>query len=192
MLIVHIISTPDTRDFETLYTRVTYPVHPTVLINPTRQTLRVAILEEKRQESPTLVLIGHGTEYGLLDADLKTYLVDESWRGMLSTMTIIGIWCYAGNFADRLELKGFFTSNFVSNSEELFELGISSVPASDYQWTCDRISWENKTFASMIGQFLARDYPLALWCKDLQKYSDASPHIFVKYNYEAFYCSESE
>lgn len=110
MLIIHIISLLDTEQFSSIYK----DIDANILINPSKKVAKKSIIEEKE----CIVLIGHGTEYGLLNQRLDGFIVDSSMVQFLRNKTVIGIWCFAGNFADKYDLKGFFTSNFISNENE--------------------------------------------------------------------------
>lgn len=175
MLVIHIISTNDTQDFAKIY----YNLDARICINPSKSTLK----EELKREKECIVLIGHGTENGLLNQRLDGYIIDSSMVNFLRGKTIIGIWCYAGNFADKYNLKGFFTSNFISNTEELTNCGYEQFA------DCDKIIQdENLTFSWKINSFLQNKKPLNEWINTLQE--GCNDYKFVKYNYEALYYDE--
>jgi hypothetical protein len=170
MLVIHIISTEDTRSFSNIYENL----DARVLINPSSSEAKRAIIDEK----DIIILIGHGTEYGLLNSRLDGYFIDSGWVNLLRDKTIIGIWCYAGNFADRYGLKGFFTSNFISNVDELLECGFNNFEHSD-----SIIEYENVHFSNRINFYLRTNVPMDEWVNDLQENASIMP--FVQYNYEA-------
>ena len=170
MLVIHIISTEDTRSFSNIY----QGLETKVLINPSSSEAKKAIIDEK----DIIILIGHGTEYGLLNSRLDGYFIDSGWVNLLRDKTIIGIWCYAGNFADRYGLKGFFTSNFISNVDELLECGFNNFEHSD-----SIIEYENVHFSNRINFYLRTNVPMDEWVNDLQENASIMP--FVQYNYEA-------
>ena len=170
MLVIHIISKDDTKDFSGIYN----DLDATVLINPSTSIARKAIVDER----DIVVLIGHGTEHGLLNKNLNGYFIDSSWVQILRNKTVIGIWCYAGNFADRYCLKGFFTSNFISNVDELLECGFNNFENSDIT-----IKLENIWFSNRLNYYLRANVPIQDWIIDLQNNASIMP--FVQYNYEA-------
>jgi hypothetical protein len=170
MLVIHIISKEDTKDFSHIYN----DLDATVLINPSTSIARKAIVDE----SDVVVLIGHGTEYGLLNKNLNGYFIDSSWVQILRNKTVIGIWCYAGNFADRYGLKGFFISNFISNVDELLDCGFNNFENSDIA-----IEYENIWFSNRLNYYLRANVPIQDWIIDLQNNASIMP--FVQYNYEA-------
>ena len=176
MLVIHIISTEDTNDFSGIYDGL----DATVLINPSTRIAREAIVDEQ----DTIVLIGHGTDHGLLNKNLNGYFIDSGWVNLLRNKTIIGIWCNASNFADRYELTGFFTSMFISNAQELIDCGFQTFD------NCDEvIRTQNQIFASRINQLLSTNIPSRDWSKILFDSLD-NEERFVYYNYEAMYSTE--
>lgn len=172
MLVIHIISKEDTKDFSGIYN----DLDATVLINPSTHIAREAIVNE----NDTVVLIGHGDEGGLYNKSLNGYLIDSQWVNLLRNKIVIGIWCYAGNFADKYSLKGFFTSNFISNDKELVDCGFNDFNNSDII-----ICSENVWFSNRINHYLRHNYPIDKWISDLQENCSIMP--FVQYNYEALY-----
>jgi hypothetical protein len=176
MLVIHIISTEDTKDFSTIYDNL----DATILINPSTRIAREAIVDER----DTIVLIGHGTDYGLLNKNLNGYFIDSGWVNLLRNKTIIGIWCNASNFADRYDLTGFFTSMFISNAQELIDCGFQTFD------NCDEvIRIQNQIFASRINQLLSANTPSKDWATILFDSLD-NEERFVYYNYEAMYSTE--
>lgn len=174
MLVIHIISRDDTRDFDVLYRHLDVRV----MINPSRGEARRAIMDE----SDTVMLIGHGTEHGLLNDRLNGYIIDSSMVQLLRERTVIGIWCYAGNFADRYGLRGFFTSNFISNVDELLDCGFEMFDDAD-----DVIRSENVRFAENVNVMLRDRTPLSEWVDLLRGSIENNDRQFVLYNYEALY-----
>ena len=176
MLVIHIISTEDTNDFSGIYDGL----DATILINPTTRIAREAIVDER----DTIVLIGHGTDYGLLNKNLNGYFIDSGWVNLLRNKTIIGIWCNASNFADRYDLTGFFTSMFISNTQELIDCGFQTFD------NCDEvIRIQNQIFASRINRLLSANTPSRDWATILFDSLD-NEERFVYYNYEAMYSTE--
>lgn len=177
MLVIHVISTEDTKMFKCLYTGI----DAKVLVNPTKKDAKRAIIEEK----DCVMFIGHGTEYGLLNERLNGFLVGPDMVQFLRDKTVIGIWCYAGNFAQKYDLKGFFTSNFISNIDELIDCGFSRFNEDE-----DTISVENFLFSCRINEYLREKVPLCEWVDKLQDSVKDEKQPFVKYNYEALYFNE--
>lgn len=177
MLVIHIISTEDTNDFSGIYDGL----DATILINPTASECRRAIIDETER----IVLIGHGTECGLLNQRLDGYIIDSRMVQFLRGKDVIGIWCNASNFADRYDLTGFFTSMFISNTRELIECGFQTFDNCE-----EEIRRQNQIFASRINQLLSTNTPSREWATILFD-SLNNEERFVYYNYEAM-CSTEE
>ena len=178
MLVIHIISKEDTNDFSGIYEGLE---NTTVLINPKKSECRKAIIDEKER----IVFIGHGTAWGLLNQKLDGYIVDSGMVQFLRGKDIIGIWCNASDFGDRYDLTGFFTSMFISNTDELVTCGFQMFDGCD-----EEIERQNKIFASRINQLLTANTPSKEWAMKLYN-SLENEEKFVYYNYEAMYSSEN-
>ena len=177
MLIIHIISTEDTNDFAGIYEGL----NATILINPTPSECKRAIINEQDR----IVLIGHGTYWGLLNQRLDGFVVDPNMVQFLRGKDIIGIWCNASNFADRYDLKGFFTSMFISNSNELIDCGFQPFENCE-----EEIRRQNLIFAKRINELLITNTPSGDWATILFNSLTDSDERFVYYNYEAMYSSQ--
>ena len=145
-----------------------------ILINPSKGAVR-KLLKESNND---IVFCGHGDEMGLYNKDLNGYVISSNDVHLLRNHNIIGIWCFAGNFADRYDLHGFFTSMFISNIDEANYFNFNTTP--------DIITAENVKFSTMINELLKKQIPYSEWVDILQK--QANTHIpFVRFNYEALY-----
>ena len=178
MLVIHIISTEDTNDFSGIYDGL----DATILINPTASECRRAIFDETER----IVLIGHGTECGLLNQRLDGYIIDSRMVQFLRGKDVIGIWCNASNFADRYDLTGFFTSMFISNTNELMECGFQAFENCE-----EEIRRQNLIFAERIYELLAANTPSGNWATILYDSLTDSDERFVYYNYEAMYSTDN-
>ena len=174
MLVIHIISTEDTNDFAGIYEGL----DATVLINPTSSECKKALINEQER----IVLIGHGTDYGLLNQRLDGFIIGSNMVQFLRGKDVIGIWCNASNFADRYDLTGFFTSMFISNTNELIGCGLQSFDNCD-----EEIRQQNLIFSSRINKLLATNTPSKCWATILFNSLTDSDKKFVYYNYEAMY-----
>ena len=124
-----------------------------------------------------VMLLGHGTPQGLMNVEQNGFVVSDQHVEWLKNRQVIGIFCYASDFADRYGLHGFFTSMFISNVEE----ALYYLPHVD---TCDKvIEKENKLFCERINSLLKQHVPLEKWPTTLQEMADISIP-FVRYNYE--------
>ena len=152
-----------------------------LLLNPSKGQVR-SILRE-HSERP-LIINGHGTPNGLLNKDWNGYVVDSRVVDMLRKRScIIGVWCYASEFADKYDLKGFFTSMFISTPQEAAMEGFVHADPED-------ITKENLIFAKRLNR-LCKDLCFVdgrpcmdTWVMELQGHADICKG-FVRFNYEA-------
>lgn len=168
LLVFHIISKPDTEVFKTIYEDLP---EVSVYINPRSEEVRDIL---KSNPGITAIFIGHGDNRGLYDQGLRKYVVDSKTVPLLQGRTVIGIWCYAAEFADINNLHGFFTSNFISNAEESC---LECIPIGD-----EEINELNSRFAERVHMLLESDMELSLWVSELQSLARTQ---IEKYNYEA-------
>lgn len=125
-----------------------------------------------------VMLLGHGTPQGLLNVSQNGFAVGAEHVEWLRNRPIIGIFCYASEFADKYNLHGFFTSMFISNMEEaLFEQRYENA-------TDENISEQDILFCDRIHRLIADNTPLEQWPTILQGQADLSLP-FVRFNYEA-------
>lgn len=182
MLIIHIKTTKDTEDFSSIYVDLSI-FEPTILINPSKSEAKKAIINEK----DTIVLIGHGNENGLFNPRMDGFIVDANTVQFLREKTIIGIWCFAGNFADKYDLTGFFSSMFISNPSELVEIA----GFEEFDNCEDIIRDENLAFSNKINNLIRTDVPTNEWADRLNESVKDNPHKFVHYNYEAMWSKDN-
>jgi hypothetical protein len=94
-----------------------------------------------------IVMLGHGTEYGLIGHD--GFIIDSRVVFLLREKSCVYIWCNADVFVKRHRLRGFYTGMIISEWEEAV---IYSVPADD---TCIKTS--NTGFALAIKESIDDD-----------------------------------
>ncbi len=182
MLVVHIISKEDTKEFSTIYQGL--ECDATILINPSKDLLKFALDREKNR----ILIIGHGTENGLLNSTLDDFLIDSSMVQFLKGKEIIGVWCFASNFASKYNLNGFFTSMFISNCVELIDCGFNLFDNFD-----TIISNENQLFSCRLNLLIKSKTPISEWADLLRKEAfNTTTRQFVIYNYEAMYSSQND
>lgn len=173
MVVVHM----DTRFDTTVMARAYEGLDCTVFLTPTRMQRR-AIMEAIRNDDGPVMLLGHGTPRGLLDPTFADYIIESRDVDLLRQRTVIGIWCYASEFADHYGLHGFFTSMFVSNLREAQELQVDRLA------TEDNIMSEHELFCCMINCFIRAELPMDEWVENLQGMCNRDLP-FVRFNYEA-------
>lgn len=125
-----------------------------------------------------VMLLGHGAPQGLLNISQNGFAVGSDSVEWLRNRDVIGIFCYASEFADRYGLRGFFTSMFISNMQEAI-MEQRSQGATD-----EIISYQQELFCNRIRKLIDDKVPLCLWPSSLQVEADWSIP-FVRFNYEA-------
>lgn len=173
MVVIHMDTRFDTVDFARVYDGLDCKLFYT----PTRRDRR-AIMDAIRNDEGPVILLGHGTPRGLLDPTFYDYIIESRDVDLLRQRTIIGIWCYASEFADKYGLHGFFTSMFVSNINEAIEHQV------DYLATEENIAEEFELFCCIINCFIRSELPMDEWVENLQGMCNRELP-FVRYNYEA-------
>lgn len=169
-LAFHVISTKDTLDFKLIYDGLD---DIKVVNNPTKSDV---IRELTDNPGIDVIFIGHGDSGGLYNENLEEYCVNKDTVPLLKNRFVIGIWCFAAEFADIYNLRGFFTSDFISNKEEFFD-----------KFLTDNISDEeiidrNKNFSYLLSNLIKNDIDPSSWISSIQKEAN-SP--IERYNYEA-------
>ena len=169
--VVNMVTRDDNRDFTEILNGLTGDI----LVNPRRSAVRKLL--SAHPERP-LVLLGHGTPRGLLNEKWDGYVVGSGLVQLLrKQQCIIGVFCYAGNFADEYNLHGFFTSMFISNVSESVDEGFPS--------THESIQRENILFSKKLNNLILNEPNMALWVPKLQEYGLNHKEPFVRFNYEA-------
>lgn len=173
MVVVHMDTQFDTVDMAYVYEGLDC----TVFHTPPRTQIR-RIKRAIMEDDGPVVLLGHGTPRGLLDTSFMYHIVDSTWVDLLRQRTVIGIWCYASEFADRYGLHGFFTSMFVSNIREARDNFV------DDGATEENIADEFRLFCRTINCFIRAELPMDEWVENLQGMCNRDLS-FVRFNYEA-------
>lgn len=152
-----------------------------VLENPTHDD----VTELLQASTNPLMVIGHGDQNGVFETIVsddenctrwRGYCLDAQHADLLRQRTVIGLWCFAGEFGDRYDLHGFFTSMFISNAREAAEFCIET--------TDEEIEHYTFEFALQLRSFLTESIPVHEWVDRLQ--SNCNKNIpLVRFNYEA-------
>lgn len=146
-------------DPTTSFLSMLYETREDVMARITETSTNGAIQRAIR-ENDTIMMLGHGTPYGLLSAPDKTgryrrLLISDRHVQFLRDKTCIGIWCYADLFAKRYGLHGLFSGMIISEAGEAFEFNINI--------TEDEIDFEMYLFVQRlrycIEQYGLKDTP---------------------------------
>ena len=82
------------------------------------------VLKEQINTHDRIVMLGHGTEKGLLGFD--KFVIDSSWVYLLREKICVCIWCNANIFVEKYDLKGFYTGMIISEYEEAIMCGVTT------------------------------------------------------------------
>lgn len=169
ILVIYVDSAEDTNDLKLAYEGLDV----TLLYNPTPQQVT---RELRVTSADTVMILGHGSPSGLFTHDWCGNAVDARHVQYLRNKKCIGIWCYASEFAIKYDLKGFFTSMFISNKWE----------ASCYGYTAENeeIYEQTRKFIRTVNQLIKDETPMDKWLDALDSSADLSIP-YVKFNYEA-------
>ena len=125
-----------------------------------------------------VMLLGHGTPRGLLNIKQDGFSVGPDCAHWLRGRDVIGIFCFAAEYADRYGLRGFFTSMYISNMTEAI------MEQEDQGATDEIIAYQDGLFCDRVRKLLVDKTPLSEWPEILQSQADWSLP-FVRFNYEA-------
>ena len=178
MIAVFVDSMADTATFAPLFK----DIEGIYLYNPTREELEKVLAENPTE---TFMCLGHGSPRGLFSADMHGFLLDRDNVHLLKDRDVIGIWCYASDFARLNNLRGFFTYMFISNAQEC-----SYHRCGNYY---NEVVYEqNRIFAEKVRGLIAENKPMEEWVDYLYESCDSSLD-FVDFNYSnlAYFNGES-
>lgn len=169
MIAVFVDSMADTATFAPLFK----DIEGIYLYNPTREDLEKVLVENPTE---TFMCLGHGSPRGLFSADMRGYLLDRDNVHLLKDRDVIGIWCYASDFARLNNLRGFFTYMFISNAQEVFSHRFGTQ-------TNEFVFEQNQHFASKVNELIRNKTPMEDWVEILYESADRIDVDFVNYNY---------
>lgn len=185
MVIVN--SSPDNNDFKPIFN----DIPGEILVNPNLSKFNSLLRSHKDRP---LIITGHGDESGVYNEHLNGYILSHNNVYLLRQLPfIIGVWCFAGNFADHFNLPGFYTSMFISNVSEAHLMG-HPAPTS-------MIQEENIKFANLLNHLIKTEPDMSKWVDIFHKsinldgigsVRDTNLRTFVRYNYEALYYSDGK
>lgn len=146
------------------------------LVHITRNTRSVAnkVKSALVAEKDTLLICGHGSPGGLLSPNYCIVLGEDDVR-YIRARRVIGIWCHAAQFAERVGLKGFFSSMFISNINEAFR-------EKCYRSSPETITREEILFCERVNRLMLDDIPQERWVNTLCSQADLRIDV-VKFNY---------
>ena len=118
-------------------------------------------------EDDTLILVGHGTVYGLLfpSHNFDTYIIHDNNVHLIHAKNVICCWCYASTFCEKHNLKSFATSMFITNINEAYDNGI-------YNMSQDMINANTDKFYGEVNMLIKDNIPLNEWVMRLGAHMD--------------------
>lgn len=75
-------------------------------------------IEHEVKQHENIIIMGHGTPFGLLNPMGGGYLVDSRMVNSLKGKNVIGIWCNANKFFEKFGLDGYSTGMVISEVSE--------------------------------------------------------------------------
>ena len=178
MIAVFVNSMADTATFAPLFKGI----EGISLYNPTRAELEKVLAENPTE---TFMCLGHGSPRGLFSADMHGFLLDKDNVHLLKGRDVIGIWCYASDFARIHNLRGFFTYMFISNAQECLFNRCGN-------YDNEVVYEQNRLFAEKVRGLIAENKPMEEWVDYLYESCDNNL-AFVDFNYSnlAYFDGES-
>ena len=137
-----------------------------------RKEILGAIASAPKDEQ--VLLLGHGSPYGLYDMRYGLILTDSDAALLKDRPNLVGIWCYASDYAREHGLKGFFSGMFISEEPEAWVNGVEA--------TAEEIDDKAWDFARRFGELLRSGMPL----KDIARELEDSRHRdsdLTRFNY---------
>tara|TARA_R110000868_G_scaffold76573_2_gene220051 strand:- start:3454 stop:3987 length:534 start_codon:yes stop_codon:yes gene_type:complete len=96
-------------------------------------------LKELIKEHDRIIMLGHGTSYGLVNGTKDRFLIDSTLVYLLRDKYCVCIWCNADEFVTRYELEGFYTGMIISEDIEANMFNVNA--------TTDEIASSNTIFS---------------------------------------------
>jgi len=148
-------------------------------------------LRELIESHDRVVMLGHGSSYGLLNPDqfpdAGSYIIDESIVSPLKNKSnSIFIWCNVNQFVQRHGLSGLYSGMFISEFGEAIYNGFDNM-----DWSL--IDQSNVRFASIVSKFVNEPIDV-MYQKILCEYKFlARTNPIARFNLERIYftCPES-
>ena len=123
-----------------------------------RAEIRAALAAAPKEEP--VLLLGHGCPYGLYDLRYGLILSDADAELLKDRPNLVGIWCYASDYASTHGLKGLFSGMFISEEPEAWVNGVDAEE--------EEINAKAWDFAGRFGDLLRAGVPLEGIARELQ------------------------
>ena len=170
MIVVH-PDDPSTRMLTSIYEGI----EGVTLFNSWRQRERMLKTIATAPKDEPILLLGHGSPHGLFDMRYGLIIKDSDAEILRDRPNLIGIWCYASNYAHEHGLKGFFSGMFISEEPEAWVNGVEAEAAE-----IDAKAWD---FSRRLGDLLRSGKPLAEVARELMDPRHIDSEL-TQFNYE--------
>ena len=127
--------------------------------------------EAIESEEDTLIVCGHGSEEGCFSPHFD-YTVSSLNKDKIKAKRFIGIWCNASTFAKKNNILGFFSSMFISNTDEADFMGIEDVEE-------ERIKESERKFVKTLNSLLRNNVPMEKWKEFFNSIMDTTNKVEV-------------
>ena len=120
------------QDYTTRFLTVIHQDHPewTVIT----ESVSKKVLKEQIKAHDRIVMLGHGTPYGLLG--FGRFVIDSTYVYLLREKDCVCIWCNANMFVEKYGLKGFYTGMIISEIDEAYmcsvKVGVDELEAANW------------------------------------------------------------
>lgn len=138
-----------------------------------REEILKAIAAAPKDEP--ILLLGHGCPSGLYDMRYGLVIRNADAELLKDRPNLVGIWCYASDYAYNHSLKGFFSGMFISEEPEAWVNGVEAEEA-----VINEKAWD---FARRFGDMLRAGKPLGEIAAELMdpKHRDSE---LTRFNYD--------
>ena len=111
------------KDETTVMLKYVYANHPEWTVCEDNGISRNELMELISKHD-RIIMLGHGTPYGLINSKRTGFLIDDSYAELLRNKETVSIWCYSHEYFLRNKLPGFHTGMIISEvGEEHMVLG---------------------------------------------------------------------
>ena len=129
-------------DPSTEFLSVIYKDHPEWTVMTDDLSKKTIIEAIKNHDH--IIMMGHGSPYGLFDLLNNRLLIDSTYVYLLREKQCTCIWCDADQFVQKYKLKGLYTGMIISELAEAYDHCVVADP--------DDVSESNTMFAQAMSE----------------------------------------
>jgi len=131
-------------DYTTRFLKLIYKDKDWTVIS---ERVSKSYLKKQIKEHDRIVMLGHGTPYGLLGHG--TFVIDSTYVYLLREKDCFAVWCNCNQFFEKYELKGFYTGMIISEMDEAYWCSVKTKP--------DELEASNWLFAEALQEAIDND-----------------------------------